>query len=125
MHEDHHSHTVALQVAGTPWGETPLMVAGASRLVLVSPPSASTNSPPALPLSSPPVQFGHERAGRLLAGAGHLEERNEHGQTALHIAGMFGKDACCLALIQAGAQLDARDSDDVRSQMRISPCALC
>ena len=92
--------------------------------------ASATNSPrPACcaPCSHlTPAQFGHEQAGRLLANAGHLEERNEHGQSALHIAAMFGKDACCLALIQAGAQLDARDSDDVRPEMRgmLMPCDL-
>ena len=40
----------------------------------------------------------------------------------MHIAAMFGKDACCLALIQAGAQLDARDSDDVRPDCVVCSC---
>lgn len=62
------------------------------------------------------AQFGHERAVRLLAAAGgHLEDRNEHAQTALHIASMFGREACCLALVAAGADLNARDNDDVRA----------
>jgi ankyrin repeat protein len=36
----------------------------------------------------------------------------QHGRTALHIAAINGKDVCAEVLVNAGAQVDARDHDE-------------
>ncbi len=112
------------QTAGTSLGETPLMVAGefARRT-----PQEKTHAHPARALTRRPptatrpaaAQYGHEECVALLASAGHVEDVNEYGQRALHVACLFGRAAAARALLAAGAQTEACDSDGVRL-----PCGL-
>lgn len=71
------------ETSGTPMGETALMVA---------------------------AQYGFPGVCRILVEWGHLHDQNEYGQTALHIAALFGRPEAAAALIDAGAELEYRDS---------------